>query len=106
MIITNDGSADVELKPSTQTARNTGINQTLSTSSDHAATSYFTLMVFDMSSGKVTCSLVSKDRGISPDNSSINTTDAVSYLTDEVAKLASKKIVSSGLFNVWKGLFK
>ena len=106
MIITNDGAADVDLRPSTQTARNTGISQTLSSSSDLAATSSFTLMVFDMSSGKITCSLVSKDRGISPDNSSINTTDAVSYLTEEVAKLASKKIVSAGLFNVWKGLFK
>ena len=78
----------------------------MSTSSDLAATSSFTLMVFDMSSGKITCSLVSKDRGISPDNSSINTKDAVSYLTEEIAKLASKKIVSAGLFNVWKGLFK
>ena len=106
MIITNDEAADVDRRPSTQTARNVGINQTLSTSSDLAATSSFTLMVFDMSSGKITCSLVSKDRGISSDNSSINTTDAVSYLTEEVSKLASKKIVSAGLFNVWKGLFK
>ena len=70
--------------------------------------SYFTLMVFDKSSGKITCSLVSKERGIFSDNASITnaSSDAVNTLNEEVAKLSSKMIVSAGCFNVWKGLFK
>ena len=70
--------------------------------------SYFTLMVFDKSSGKITCSLVSKERRIISDSASITnaSSDAVNTLHEEVAKLSSKMIVSAGCFNVWKGLFK
>jgi len=70
--------------------------------------SYFTLMVFDQSSGKITCSLVSKDRRIFSDSTSItnSSSDAVNTLNQEVEKLSSKMIVSAGCFNVWKGLFK
>jgi hypothetical protein len=70
--------------------------------------SYFTLMVFDKSSGKITCSLVSKERRIFSDSASVTnaSSDAVNTLSEEVAKLSSKMIVSAGCFNVWKGLFK
>ena len=70
-------------------------------------TSYFTLMVFDTSSGKITCSIVSKEPGmISPEGTANLTSDAINTLNDEVAKLSSKMVVSAGVFNVWKGLFK
>ena len=70
-------------------------------------TSYFTLMIFDTSSGKITCSLVSKEpRIMSPEGAANLTSDAINTLNDEVAKLSSKMVVSAGVFNVWKGLFK
>ena len=72
-----------------------------------SSNSYFTLMVFDKESGKITCSLVSKDRGVVSDSVAVNVaSDTVNTLNEEVAKLASKMIVSAGCFNVWKGLFK
>ena len=65
----------------------------------------FTLIVFDTKSGKITCSLVSKDRGPSSDGVS-TTSDVVKSLNEEMSKMASKSIVSAGCFNVWNGLFK
>ena len=64
-------------------------------------------MVFDKSSGKITCSLISKDTGLSQDTfASHITSDPINTLDEEIAKLSTTTIVSAGMFNVWKGLFK
>ena len=88
--------------------RNASTNRLSSPAIGHGSTtSYFTLMVFDTSSGKITCSLVSKEPGLfSPADPSSITSDAINTLTEEVAKLSTKMVVSAGVFNVWKGLFK
>ena len=70
-------------------------------------TSYFTLIVFDTSSGKITCSLVSKEPELFSEGAAMNlSSEAVTTLDEEVAKLSTKMVVSAGVFNVWKGLFK
>ena len=67
----------------------------------------FTLIVFDIRSGKISCSLVSKERGPSSESSTPTiASDVVNSLNEEMSLLASKNIVSAGCFNVWKGLFK
>ena len=67
----------------------------------------FTLIVFDIRSGKISCSLVSKERGTSSESSTPTiASDVINSLNEEMSLLASKNIVSAGCFNVWKGLFK
>ena len=82
-------------------------NLTVSTGCGYQHTC-FTLLVFDLRAGKVSCSFVSKD-GVAPgspsdgvSNSSVSS-DVVNQLNKEAR--ATESIVSAGVFKVWKGLF-
>ena len=107
MIILNEAVEEERHSNAAQIATQRRYSSTVSCSSSGSMSGSFTLIVFDMKSGKITCSLVSKDQGSSSDGISTNlSSDAVKSLNEEMSKLVSKSIVSAGCFNVWKGLFK
>ena len=50
---------------------------------------------------------MSKEPELFSDGAAMNlSSEAVATLDEEVAKLSTKMVVSAGVFNVWKGLFK